>query len=142
MKIIEFKSGKKEEIVDYVRAKSSGKIKSLPISYELYKDNPDKFYELESESIEQQIDSCIENGNSIATIRLINGRNHYREQFFVTNYADVYMDLEIKKLDNVKLRKERIEAIKLLMAMEGDAEELWNRIIQVMNEFKGKTLTL
>lgn len=152
MKLEEIKSGTRAEIISYVRGKVTGIVKDVtngaksfgevgerfsPLSY---KDG--ELYELESSTIQQQIDGWV--GSPIAIVSLAgnHGVGTYRERFMVTDYEDVRNALEVKRADNIELRENRIDAIVMLINMEMDSKERWDRILKIVDEFRGKTITL
>jgi len=154
MKPIEINSGTREEIIAYVRTKVTGVIKDVTNGAKAFGEVGERLrpfyckdgelYELESNTIESQIDTCIESGSPIVVVSLAGnqGMGTYREMFFVTDYSNIKANMEMERLDNVELRDRRINAIKMVMSMELDAEERWNRILKIVDEYRGKTITL
>lgn len=154
MKIIEMKAGTKKEIVDYIRPKVTRVIKDVTNAAKYCCDVGEKYSpwdfkegeigELESSTIEQQIDACIQSGSPIAVVSLCGkqGIGTYREHFFVTDYGNIRINMEMEKVDNIELRNRRIDAIRMVMEMELDAEERWDRILKIVDEFRGKTISL
>ena len=154
MKLEEIKSGTRTEIISHVREKVTGVIKDVtnaaksfgevgerfsPLSY---KDN--ELYELESNTIEQQIDGWIGSGSPIAIVSLAgnHGVGTYRERFLITDYQNIRIDLELKRADDTELRENRIDAIVMLINMEMDAKERWDKILKIVDEYRGKIITL
>lgn len=50
--------------------------------------------------------------------------------------------MELKRTDNIEFRDSRIDAILMLINMEMDARERWDRILKIVDEYRGKTITL
>ena len=154
MKTIEIKIGTKEEIVEYIRPKVTRVIKDITNASKSFGEPGYRYYpgdfeevelgEFESNTIEQQIDSYIQSGSPIAVVSLCGkrGAGTYREQFVVTDYSDIRLNMEIEKADNIELRNSRINAIRIVMSMELEAEERWDRILKIVDEYRGKIITL
>ena len=146
MKITKFKSGTRQEILDYLNSKIVGTFDANDPTRPWFKiDGKNKLYQFKHLTVEDQIDRCIKDGSPLVSITLHgieynNGRG-FREQFIVSDYGEIRIDMEMNELDNMELRDQRISAIKQVMAMELDAEERWNRILRIVDEFKGKTFT-
>jgi hypothetical protein len=154
MNIIEIKSGTKKEIVDYLRPKVTKVVKDVTNGSKGFGETGEKYSpwdfkeeeigELESNTIEKQIDYCIQNGSPIAVVSLCGKRGvgTYRERFFVADYGEVRTNVELERIDNMELRDRRIDAIKMVMKMELEAEERWDRILKIVDEYRGKVITL
>jgi len=142
MNEITMKSGTRDEIISYLR----GKIKGI---FDVNKgqlpplDRSDNLYEASHHTIEQQIDEFIQSGSPVVSVSLWGnkGSGTYSEQFYVTDYGNVRTDMEMKRLDDPEIRNRRIDAIKMVMKMDLDAEERWDRILKIVDEFRGKSLT-
>ncbi len=154
MKFIKIRSGTKEEIVKYMRSKVKRMIMDVTNGakgfgevgerWSPWKCKKNELFELESNTIEQQIDSCVQIGNPLVVVSLAGygGVGAYREQFILTDYENVRTNLELAKYDNLDLRNEKIMKIKILMEMELDAEERWDRILKVVKEFEGVSIPM
>jgi hypothetical protein len=154
MKTINIKSGTREEIITYLRSKVKKIVKDVTNCAKSFGEPGEHFCpwdfeegelgELESNTIETQIDSCIQSGSPIAIMSLCgtHGAGTYRERFFITDYGEVRTNMELKKADNLELRDRRIEAIKMVLKMDLEAEDRWDRILKIVDEFRGVALTL
>ena len=148
MKEITIKTGTRAEILEYLHKKIT---KTITIStpsfgeaqqWSYYPVDGD-VYEFSHNTIEHQIDNFIRSGSPIVAISLMRYcGDGYREQFIVSDYSSIRTDMEIEKLDNPELRQQRIDAIKCVMAMELAAEERWDRILKIVDEFRGQTISL
>jgi len=143
MKEITMKSGTRAEILEYLRAKG---IKTITVNSDASGDNkvwsetpnPGEYFVFSHNSIEMQMDNFINEGSPVVSICISQADGKAcREQFFVTDYASIRTDMEIEKLDDSDIRERRINAIKTVMAMELDAEERWDRILKIVDQFRG-----
>lgn len=147
MKTTKIKSGTKEEITKYMRSKVKRMIMDVTKSENWLTCKKNEFCELESNPIEQQIDSFIQSGSPIVVVSLAgrSGGNRngyggvgcYKQQFLLTNFGDLKIDMELEKSDNLDLRDKYLNQIKMLIEMEMDAEERWNKILKVIENYKG-----
>jgi hypothetical protein len=149
MNEITIKTGTKEEILKYLRSKVTKTINIIP---------PESFgngatwsestvagdcLEFSYNTIENQMNECILSGSPIFNISLmVYSGNSIREQFIITDYADIKADMEIERLDNDSENKSNfIAAIKQVVTMELEAEDRWSRILSIFNEYKNKNIT-
>lgn len=148
MKEVTMKSGTRAEILEYLRIK---KIKTITIDLDVSGDkgvwsevpNTGEYFVFSHNTIENQIDRWINEGSPIASVCVSQQfGKEYREQFLITDYASIRTDMEIEKLDNPDIRERRIDAIKAVMAMELDAEERWDCILKIVDQFRGVSLAL
>lgn len=146
MNEITIKTGTKEEILKYLRSKVTKTITIVnqPNS-RIWSDSPvdGDCLEFSYNTIENQMDECILSSSPIFNISLMvyNG-NNIREQFIITDYADIKADMEIERLDNDSENKSNfIAAIKQVVTMELEAEDRWSRILSIFNEYKDKNIT-
>lgn len=146
MKEVTMKSGTRAEILEYLRAKGVKTITLLPDASgfnNLWSEVPNtgEYFVFSHNTIENQIDNFINEGSPIVAVCLSQKYGkEYREQFLVADYASIRTDMEIEKLDNPDIRERRIDAIKAVMAMELDAEERWDRILKIVDQFRGVSL--
>jgi hypothetical protein len=152
MKTIKIKSGTKAEIVKYMRAKVTDTVLDVTNGAKSFGEVGVKFkswnytekdvVELESNSIEKQIDAFVESGSPIVVISLAGkgGVGYHREQFLLTDYDQLRDDWALEKVDNTELRDRRLKQIKMLIDMEMESEERWERILEITNDYKGETV--
>lgn len=147
MKEITIKTGTRTEILEYLRTKANKIITIVdePCGGQRWSESLDKdeIYQLSTNTIEQQIDEYILRGSPIVGISLpCNGGERYRDTFIISDYSNIRTDMEIKRLDDPELRQQRIDAIKCVMEMELAAEERWERILKIVDDFRGQTISL
>lgn len=127
MKTQNIKIGTRQEIIDYIT-------KEYPYNdcYTRHED-PAKI-----------IDGCINAGSPLVsisrtifvTVKDVPSYKTVREQFIVTDYSDIKLQREMDRIDDNALRDRRIDFIKMLMEVEMDATERWNRILKVVDDFR------
>ncbi len=149
MKTKRIKTGTKEEIVKYMRAKVKKMVMDVTNGAKAFGETGEKFsplycpkgvlYELESNTIEKQIDMFVQSGSPIVVVSLAGyfGVGTCREQFLLSDYNELRTEMEVAKLDDLELRDRRITSIKMIMDMELDAEERWDRILKVVDSYRG-----
>lgn len=153
MKELAIKCGTRQEILDYFKNKVDSR-GTLPTAYHS-RDAADigTFWEIDYAPIVKQVDDAIANGMPIVSVRIVEmyekshedgtvyaqGTDH-REQFIIEDYGDIRLNMEMDRLDNPELRKRRIDAIKIVMNMDIDAEDRWNRILKIVDEFNGVSI--
>ena len=135
------KTGTRQEVVDYLHS--------------ICKPNPGHFkmemnetYEMELHPIEDQIDDMIREGSPFVAVRLVKPTpsesstfSHWTEhkpivkKFLITDFAEVKTNMIIKEIDDLERRGKRIDAIKMLIQMEMDAEERWDRILSIVDGY-------
>jgi hypothetical protein len=123
MKEVTLKIGKRQEIIDYFKDKIKGKVDVPFCSKEA----------VDIRTIEIKTSAHLD-----GTVYGI-GKDYY-EQFIIQDYADLRLNKEMERLDNMELRKRRLDAIKAVINMELDAEERWNRILKIVDEFDGVSI--
>ena len=146
MREITFKIGTRAEVIEYVRKKVSKTVTITPNSFgtpSIWSQHPEdgEIFEFSHNTIENQFDTYIREGCPIVGISLPG--NHckgYTDTFIISDCSSIRADMEIEKMDNPEIRKRRIEAIRHVMAMELDAEERWNRILKIVDEFNGVSI--
>ena len=146
MKDITIKSGTRAEIIEYVRKKITKTITITDGDFgegKKWSDNPNEgdVIEFSHNTVENQIDERIRDGCPIVGISLMRycGES-YRDTFIIEDYSSIRADMEIERMDNPELRQRRIDAIKQVMNMELEAEERWNRILKIVDEFNGVSI--
>jgi hypothetical protein len=121
MKTIEIKSGTRAEILEYLHKKISKTI-TLKKGH-AWSEYPKKedYFQFADDTVEKQIDEYIQSGSPIVSVHLnCYMAGNYRETFWVSDYSDIRINMELAKIDNLELRTKRIEAIKHVMSMELD----------------------
>ena len=149
MNEITIKTGTKEEILKYLRSKVTKTINIIPPESfgngATWSESPvaGDCIEFSYNTIENQMNECILSGSPIFNISLmVYSGNSIREQFIITDYADIKADMEIERLDNDSENKSNfIAAIKQVVTMELEAEDRWSRILSIFNEYKNKNIT-
>lgn len=141
MKEVTFKLATRAEILEYYKPLVKGKVK-----YPCHRTGEiNDLFELEYQPIEKQINDAIRIGTPIVNIRLIENRamNEYGsdnvdsyEGFIIQDYSNLKLDREIELLDNPVIRAQRMAAFSQVMKMELDAEQRWDRILKIIDEFK------
>ena len=152
MKTLQIKSGTREEIIAELRSKIKGVIKDITNAATAFGEVGEKFspfdykdgelYEMESNTIEQQMDDCIKDGSPIVFVTLAGnkGVGTYREKFFVTDWGQVRTDKMLEEIDNDELRNKKLDRLRWLLKMEDNSKELWDKIVKAMAEFDGVAL--
>lgn len=154
MKTTKIKTGTKEEIVKYMRSKVKKTIMDVTNAAKSFGETGEKYSpwdfkegelaELESNTIEKQIDEFIKSGNPVIVVSLAGscGCGTYRERFLMTDFSNLQTDMLLERLDNLEMRNDYMERIKMIMDMELKAEERWERILKIIDEFKGVTIPI
>ena len=142
MKELTIKTGTRAEILDYLYSKIKQTITTTNPSSWKYPPEGD-VYQFSHNTVEKQIDDVILSGSPLVRISLKSGvATHYRDTFIVSDYSAVRTNVEIERMDNMDLRQQRIDAIKTVMKMDIAAEERWDRILKIIDEFRGQTISL
>jgi hypothetical protein len=130
-----FKVATYQEIVDYYNDKAK-EVKSYPL------------FSNEESRIKRQLDDHIMSGSPLVTITLpslhplAEFKDHQRQQFIMSDYSTRRLDMEMARLDDQTLRQDKMEKIKWILQMDLDAEERWERILKVVEEFEGVSIPL
>lgn len=128
-----FKIATYQEIIDYYREKAK---------------TTDYTFSLDESRIIKQLDEHIMSGSPLVTITLPSNHplavfaDHQREQFVMSDYSSRRLDIEMERLDNPDIRKDKMEKIKWIISMDLDAEERWQRILKVVEEFEGVSIPM
>jgi hypothetical protein len=123
MKIIEFKTGTREEIIQYLREKVKKTFKVDDPKRPWFKLMKGEIYEFFHNTIENQIDTFIESGSPLVSVHLPSEVGDYREQFIVSDFSECKVNMELKKIENNAARKARLEAAAYVLKMEEEAKK-------------------
>jgi len=145
MKEMMIKTGTRQEVVDYLHSISK------PHPGRLWMDDTahiGETYEVALHPIEEQIDNMIAEGSPFVAVRLFKvsksihpefpewlSHEEIVEKFLITDYGTIRADMQLEMIDDLERRGRRIKAIKMVMQMEMDAEERWDRILAIVDGY-------
>lgn len=143
--------GTRQEILDYLRSIVKGR--------DFFKNGDpttttaNDLWEPRTNTFEKQIDQAIDSGSPLVSVvmdqvytenknfPLTDARDRIR-QFIVADYSSIRLEREMERLDNPDIRKDKMEKIKWIISMDLDAEERWQRILKVVEEFEGVAIPM
>jgi hypothetical protein len=145
------KCGTRQEILDYLQSIVKGRDFFKNGSPETSSEND--LWEPRSNTFEKQIDQAIDSGSPLVAVvmdQVHTDNTHFPRsssrdrirQFIVTDYTSIRLEREMARLDDQTLRQDKMEKIKWILQMDLDAEERWERILKVVEEFEGVSIPL
>jgi hypothetical protein len=111
----------------------------------------DPTFVVESNRVKRQLDEYVAGGSPLVTIKLSSLGPDFSskepvkrslEQFIMSDYSERRLAMEMERLDNPQFREDKMSKIKWIISMELDAEERWEKILKVVEEFEGIRMPL
>lgn len=149
MKDVLVKIGTRQELIDHYNSFVKGK--SLWPSAEIGAKEGD-FWVAPHKDAKVQIENSINNRSPIVSIELMKilpakagfslNVEWVREICIISDYSTIVCDKMMEEMDDVARQKERLDRIKEVVRMELDADERWDRILKIMDDYKGTSFQL
>jgi len=105
--------------------------------------------EFPHQSVKYKLDEAIADKSQIASIYIppdnpdeFTSFTNARQLVLISDYHSKRAEYDIQHIDDSTTHKDKMDRIKIIIGMELDAEERWNRILKIVEEFEGKVVSL